>query len=143
MTWPIFWPEDTDFSNPANSRHPSEDVAAVGKYIAAQVAAVVAASGTSEDPEGYGQAVAQDLFPDVLPYVVGTRASYGFAGRNGRSMADNAPEAMLSLVANTAVPSGLKPSVADATAGLAVPVRGASMIGRRSEGPRTGARRPL
>ena len=113
MMWPIFWPEDTDFSNPANSRHPSEDVAAVGKYIAAQVAAVVAASGTSEDPEGYGQAVAQDLFPDVLPYVVGTRASYGFAGRNGRSMADNAPEAMLSLVANTAVPSGLKPSVAD------------------------------
>ncbi len=113
MMWPIFWPEDTDFSNPANSRHPSEDVAAVGKYIAAQVAAVVAASGTSEDPEGYGQAVAEDLFPDVLPYVVGTRASYGFAGRNGRSMADNAPEAMLSLVANTAVPSGLKPSVAE------------------------------
>jgi hypothetical protein len=26
-------------------------------------------------------------------------------------MADNAPEAMLSLVANAAVPSGLKPSV--------------------------------
>jgi hypothetical protein len=28
-------------------------------------------------------------------------------------VADNAPEAMLSLVANTAVPSGLKPSVAE------------------------------
>jgi len=27
-------------------------------------------------------------------------------------LADNAPEAMLSLVTNTAVPSGLKPSVA-------------------------------
>ena len=31
---------------------------------------------------------------------------------NGRTLADNAPEVMLSLVAGTAVPSGLKPSVA-------------------------------
>jgi hypothetical protein len=73
---------------------------------------VVAAAGTSGDPQGYGQAVAGELFPDVLSYVVGTPATYGFAGRNGRTMADNAPEAMLSLVTNTAVPSGLKPSVA-------------------------------
>jgi hypothetical protein len=112
MMWPIFWPNDTDFSNPANTRHPSEDVAAAAKYIGEQIAAVVAASGTSADPAGYGQAVARDLFPDVLPYVVGTPAVYGFAGFNGRTLADNAPEAMLSLVTNMAVPSGLKPSVA-------------------------------
>jgi hypothetical protein len=31
--------------------------------------------------------------------------------RNGLTMADNAPEAMLSLVVNTAVPSGLEPSI--------------------------------
>ena len=54
----------------------------------------------------------QELYPDVLTYIVGTPASYGFASRNGRTMADNAPEAMLSLVTNMAVPSGLKPSVA-------------------------------
>jgi hypothetical protein len=112
MMWPIFWPGDTNFSNPANTRHPSEDVAAVSKYIAAQIAAVVAACRTCEDPEGYGEAVARDLFPDVLSYVVGTAATYGFAARNGRTLADNAPEAMLSLVTNMAVPSGLKPSVA-------------------------------
>ncbi len=112
MMWPIFWPNDTDFTNPANTRHPSEDVAAAARYIGDQIAAVVAAAGTSDDPAGYGQAVARDLFPDVLPYVVGTPAVYGFAGFNGRIMADNAPEAMLSLVTNTAVPSGLTPSVA-------------------------------
>jgi hypothetical protein len=55
--------------------------------------------------------VARKLFPDVMPYVVGTPATYGFATFNGRTLADNAPEAMLSLVTNTAVPSGLKPSV--------------------------------
>jgi hypothetical protein len=112
MMWPIFWPDDTKFDNPANTRHPSEDFDAVGRYIGDQVAAVVSAIGTSEDPQGYSQTVARALFPDVLPYVVGTPATYGFAGFNGRTLADNAPEAMLSLVLNTAVPSGLKPSVA-------------------------------
>ena len=111
MMWPIFWPTDTDFSNPANSRHPCEDVDAASRYIGGQVAAVVAATGTCDDPEGYGQMVASQLFPDVLPYVIGTRASYSFAARNGRTQADNAPEAMLSLVTNMAVPTGLNPAM--------------------------------
>jgi len=110
MMWPIFWPDDVDFKNPADTRHPSQDFGAVGKLIGDKISAVVAASGTSGDPRGYGETVARELFPDVLPYLVGTPAIYGFATRNGRPMADNAPEAMLSLVAGTAVPSGLKPS---------------------------------
>ena len=113
MMWPIFWPDDTDFTNPANTRHPSEDVGAAAKYIGEQITAVVAAAGTSDDPAAYGQTVAGQLFPDLLPYVVGTPAVYGFAGFNGRTRADNAPEAMPSLVTSTAVPSGLKPSVAE------------------------------
>jgi hypothetical protein len=111
MMWPIFWPDDTDFAGPANSRHPCEDVDAVGRYIGGQVAAVVAATGTCDDPGDYGQMVAAQLFPDVLSYVIGTPASYSFAGRNGRTRADNAPEAMLSLVTNMAVPTGLTPVI--------------------------------
>jgi Domain of unknown function (DUF4331) len=111
MMWPIFWPDDTQFTNPANSRHPSEDVAAEGKAMADLIASTVAATGTADDPRGYGEWVARKLLPDVLSYVVGTPAGYGFATRNGRPLADNAPEAMLSLVVNTAVPSGLKPSM--------------------------------
>ena len=111
MMWPIFWPDDVRFTHPANTRHPSEDFDADGKYIGDLIAAAVAASGTSDDPQGYGQTVARELFPDVLSYVVGTPATYSFAARNGRTLADNAPEAMLSLVLDTAVPSGLTPSV--------------------------------
>jgi cysteine synthase len=111
MMWPIFWPSDTDFSDPANTRHPADDTGAPAKYIGDQVTAVVAATGTVGDAAGYGQAVARELFPDVLPYVVGTPAAYSFAAFNGRTQADNAPEAMLSLVAGMAVPSGLRPSV--------------------------------
>jgi hypothetical protein len=113
MMWPIFWPDDTDFSNPANDRHPSADLNADGKYIADSVTSVVAASGTSDDPPGYGQTVARTLFPDVMSYEVGTPATYGFAIRNGRTLADNAPEVMFSLVLDTAVTSGLTPSVAE------------------------------
>lgn len=110
MMWPIFWPDDTRFTYPANTRHPSEDYVAEGARVAAQVAAV--AAGAVADPPGYGETVARRLFPDVLPYVVGTPATYGFAGFNGRTLADNAPEAMLSLVTGTAVPAGLRPSIA-------------------------------
>jgi hypothetical protein len=53
MMWPIFWPDDTDFTNPANTRHPSEDVSAAAKYTSEQIARVVAATGTSGDPDGY------------------------------------------------------------------------------------------
>jgi uncharacterized protein DUF4331 len=111
MMWPIFWPDDTDFSNPADDRHPSADFNGDGKTFAEQIAALVAANGTSADPQGYGQTVAHALLPDVLPYVVGTPASFGFAVRNGRTLADNAPEAMFSLVLNGGVRSGLSPAV--------------------------------
>ncbi|MBO3749311.1 DUF4331 family protein [Streptosporangiaceae bacterium NEAU-GS5] len=112
MMWPIFWPDDTHFTGKANTRHPSDDVAEAGKAIADAIAATVAATGTSADPRGYGETVARELFPDVLSYVVGTPTTYGFAARNGRTLADNAPEVMLSLVVDTAVPSGLRPDVA-------------------------------
>jgi hypothetical protein len=79
--------------------------------LAGQVAAVCAAAGTVGDPAGYGEAVARELCPDMLSYVVGTPAVYGFAVRNGRTPADNAPGVMLTLVTGSAVPSGLTPAV--------------------------------
>src|SRR5215475_7774077 len=80
MMWPIFWPDDTDFSQPANQRHPSADFNADAKHIGELITAVVAANGTSDDAAAYGQTVASLLLPDVMPYLVGAPASYGFAG---------------------------------------------------------------
>ncbi len=114
MMWPIFRPDDTRFADPADSRHPQADFAAEGEAIASRIAAVVEASGSSDDPGGYGVTVARTLFPDVLPYVVGTPAAYGFASLNGRTLGDNVAEVMLSLVLNEAIPSGLRPSVSEA-----------------------------
>ncbi|NYF57334.1 DUF4331 family protein [Micromonospora purpureochromogenes] len=111
MMWPIFWPTDTDFSDPANVRHPCDDLKADGENIASTVARVVAANGTAPDPNAYGWSVARQVYPDLLSYRVGTPANYGFAVRNGRTMLDNAPEVMFSLVLNTGMTSGLTADV--------------------------------
>ncbi|MDP9432761.1 MAG: hypothetical protein M3P91_08645 [Actinomycetota bacterium] len=55
------------------------------------LAAAVAANAASGDPQSYGHAVAQELFPDVLPYEIGTPATFSKDVRNGRALADNAP----------------------------------------------------
>jgi hypothetical protein len=109
MMWPLFWPGDVHFDQPFDTQHVSQDVESDRKHIAEHIAATVAAGKASADPAGYAQAVVQELFPNVLSYTVGTPATYGFAVRNGRTLADNAPEVMMSLVSGTAVPSGLNP----------------------------------
>lgn len=111
MMWPVFWPTDVQFTNPANTQHVSQDVDSDRAHIAEHIVATVAASGTVADPAGHAAAVVAELFPDVLSYVVGTPATYGFAARNGRTLADNVPEVMMSLVTGAAVPSGLTPAV--------------------------------
>ena len=72
MMWPIFWPDDTDFSNPANNRHPSEDVER-RRPSTSPISSPRSSrpAGPQTTREGYGQAVARELFPDVLSYVVG------------------------------------------------------------------------
>ncbi len=74
--------------------HPDRyDFNAEGKHIGDLVAAVVSASGTSDDPPGYGETVARALFPDVLSYVVRNAGDpYGFAVRNGRTLAATHPK---------------------------------------------------
>ncbi len=48
------------------------------------------------------------IVPDVLRYVVGSPAAFGFARFNGRRLADNAPEVVFSLATNSAVATGLR-----------------------------------
>jgi Domain of unknown function (DUF4331) len=107
MIHPLFTQYDEGLGNRLNATLPADDTTNYGTIIADTVAAVVAAYGTAEDPRAYGAAVAAKLFPDVLPYVIGTPAVYGFDELNGRSLTDNAPDVMFSLATNTAFTIGL------------------------------------
>jgi hypothetical protein len=110
--------------------HPVDDRATDGKRLAELVAGVVAAGGTVDDPAGYGEAVAQRLLPDVLPYRTGTRAGFDFSRHNGRALGDNVAEVMFSLVTNSAVPTGLSAATTSDTRSdefpYVVPAQGAA-----------------
>ncbi|VTZ28039.1 conserved hypothetical protein [Methylocella tundrae] len=68
---------------------------------------MVAATGTAENPNDYAEMVVHRLFPNILPYVIGTSAVFGFADWNGRSLTDNAPDVMFSIAANTPIRLGI------------------------------------
>ncbi len=107
MIHPLFTQFNEDLGNRLNAGRPSDDFATYGAAVAKEIAAVVAANGTAEDPRAYGEKVAHRFFPNILPYEVGTPAVFGFAEWNGRSLTDNAPDVMFSLAANTPVRLGI------------------------------------
>ncbi len=107
MIPPLFAQYNEDLGNRLNAGHPSEDFATYGDVLAKKMAAVVAAYGTAEDPNAYGEKIAHRLFPNMLPYTVGTEASLGFVEWNGRTLTDNAPNVMFSTAANTPIQLGI------------------------------------
>ncbi len=110
MMWPLFRALGGDDDSVEYQRdtiaEPDDDPANDTDRVAAFVSAAVRRTGVA-DPDGYGRTVAARLLPDVLPYRVGTAAAFTFAGFNGRSLTDNAPEVMYGLITNSAVPTGL------------------------------------
>ncbi|GII53733.1 hypothetical protein Pth03_21220 [Planotetraspora thailandica] len=107
MIHPLLTQYDEELGNRLNATRPADDTVNYGAIVTDRVAAVVAAYGTAQDPQAYGEAVAAKLLPDVLPYTVGTSATYGYNELNGRSLTDNAPDVMFSLATNTAFTIGL------------------------------------
>jgi hypothetical protein len=107
MIQPIFSPDDSERASAYNATHPADDIANYTAPFAEVVANVVAAYGTSDDPAAYGKLVAGLLLPDILPYRIGSTASYSFADRNSRTLTDNTVDVMFSLATNSALTNGL------------------------------------
>jgi len=101
MIPPLFTQYNEDLGNRLNAGRPADDFATYGDANTKAIAGVVRANGTAEDANAYAEKVAHRIFPNVLPYEVGTPAVFGFAEWNGRSLTDNAPEVMFSIAANT------------------------------------------
>jgi Domain of unknown function (DUF4331) len=124
MVWPIFRAiggddESSDYARDTIAR-PADDLANDGARIQEMITTASRLTGTA-DPQAYGELVTSRLLPDLLPYQVGTPAAFGFAGFNGRGLADNAPEVMFSLITNTGFSTGLSPSDAEETRGKQFP----------------------
>ncbi|MFI1052213.1 DUF4331 family protein [Streptomyces griseoruber] len=111
----LFDVTEADFDD-YNATDPRDDLANYGDLVLRKVAGLVSANDTHSDPEGYGAATRDIIFPDVLRYQVGTEAGFGAKSRNGRGLAESAPEAMFEIVLNAPVDMGL--DAGDATGTL-------------------------
>ncbi len=107
MIHPLFTQYNEDLGDRLNAGRPADDFATYGDQVINAIASVVSAYGTAQDPRAYAEKVAHRLFPNMLPYTVGTPASFGFIEWNGRAMTDNAPDVMFTIAANTPIGLGI------------------------------------
>lgn len=94
---------------------PSHDDATFGPVIERLTKAVVAANNYHPDPTAYAKEVRARLFPDLMPYTVGTDAD--ISKWNGRALAGDATAAMFRyFLHKNDIETGL--TIADATGEL-------------------------
>ncbi len=107
MIHPLFTQFNEDLGNRLNAGRPADDFLTYGEVITKAIGGCVSACGTAEDARAYGDKVAHRFCPNILPYVIGTPAVFGFAEWNGRSLTDNAPDVMFSIAANAPIRLGV------------------------------------
>ena len=74
------------------------DIDASQRYaISAMVLRAVVLEKKLDNPVSYADSVAEKMLPDLIPYQVGTKASYGFEKINGRNPRDDAMDTALSI----------------------------------------------
>jgi hypothetical protein len=92
-----------------NRSVPADGLAKFGAVIGGVAEKLSGLAGTSPHPAEYGKQLASRLLPAVLPYELGTPAAFDFAGFNGRGLADDAMDVILTLSSNTALADGVAP----------------------------------
>lgn len=100
---------DDDLRESFNRTAPSGDNA---PFVAATIDTVtryVTLAGTAPDPAAYARRVADLLGPMTLPYTIGTPASFDYTGVNGRALADNVMDNVLSVLTNSPLGTGIAP----------------------------------
>jgi hypothetical protein len=98
--------EDFNRSLPANDRRN------FGDQIAHVVEAFTLLANSATDPADYARHLVSRLCPTVLPYELGTRASFDCDGFNGRPLTDDALDVILRLATNTSGVDGKAPEIA-------------------------------
>jgi hypothetical protein len=96
-----------------NRAIPSDDVVGFSTQISAVAERLAELAGSTTDPVGYARQLSALLCPTTLPYELDTPATFGFAGFNGRELADDVMDVMLTLATNTALGDGVAPKKAN------------------------------
>jgi hypothetical protein len=100
---------DMDMREKFNRGVPADDVANFGAQIGGVGEKLSGLAGSAAVPSDYGKQLVARLLPATLPYELGTPAAFDFAGFNGRGLADDAMDVILTLATNTALGDGVAP----------------------------------
>jgi hypothetical protein len=104
----IFMP-DPAMREDFNRATPREDVSRFSAQIADVATKLTRLAESAADPAGYGQTLAQKICPVTLPYELDTPASFSVERLNGRGLADDVMDVMLTLATNTPLSDGVAP----------------------------------
>src|SRR6201992_5380 len=104
-------PETPDLVDRFHAGTPSHDVALLGPAMANFTARLAGHANPTTDPLAYGNKVAARLCPVMLPYELGTSATFEVSGFNGRPLHIDAYDVMLTIGANTPIVDGVSPDI--------------------------------
>ena len=103
---------DMNMREDFNRAVPADDLFRFGAHIGGVAEKLSALAGSVADPAAYGRKFAARLLPAVLPYELGTAASFDFVGFNGRGLAEDVMDVILTLATNTPLGDGVGPDKA-------------------------------
>jgi hypothetical protein len=104
-------PATSDLVDKFHAGTPSQDVASLGPAVASFTARFSGHANPTSDPVAYGNKVAARLCPVMLPYELGTPATFDVSGFNGRPLNIDAYDVMLTIGANTPIADGVSPDI--------------------------------
>lgn len=90
---------------------PSEDASSIGPAIAAFTERLSRHANPTADSIEYGNMVAARLCPVMLPYELGTPATFNLSEFNGRPLNIDAYDVMLTIGAHTPIADGVSPDL--------------------------------
>ncbi|HEX3954579.1 MAG TPA: DUF4331 family protein [Stellaceae bacterium] len=107
----VFMP-DPEMKERFNRTTPAEDQTEFVDQLEQVVQKLATLAGSAAAPTDYAKRLATRFFPTVLPYELGTTASFDFAGFNGRALTDDVMDVILTLATNTTLGDGVAPDKA-------------------------------
>jgi hypothetical protein len=92
-----------------NRSTPVQDIPRFSSQISSVAARLTRLAGSAAEPDDYARRLVERLCPVTLPYELDTAATFPVAGFNGRPLADDVMDVVLSLATNSSLTDGYAP----------------------------------
>ena len=92
-----------------NRSVPTDDAALFSQHMIDFTAKLTTLAHSAANPSDYAQRLIARICPTVLPYELDTPATFNFASFNGRALADDVMDVILTLASNTPLGDGVAP----------------------------------